>query len=121
LSQPISDEKLPPVILGPDAKFRGLIELVSSGRIDGRVAGEIVGSGQLWIGASARIKARITAYEIVIAGELEGEATAESRIELLSSARVAGDLGAPRLILAEGALLEGHCRTDSRSSEEKPA
>ncbi len=112
------DEKAPPCVLKSDAQFRGLVDLASPGRIEGRIEGEIIATDQVWIGASARIKARITALEIVIAGEVEGEASAERRIELLRSARVVGDLDTPRLILAEGSHLEGSCRTDSRPNTE---
>jgi cytoskeletal protein CcmA (bactofilin family) len=116
----MADEKAPPCVLKPDAVFRGLVDLASPGRIDGRVVGEIIGTDQVWIGASARVKARITAPEIVIAGEVEGDASAKDRIELLSSARVFGDLDTPRLILAEGSLLEGSCRTDSGPHRANP-
>jgi cytoskeletal protein CcmA (bactofilin family) len=116
----MSEEKCPPCVLKPDAEFHGLVQLTGPGRIDGRVDGEIVGSDLLWIGASARVKARVTAPEIVIAGELEGEARADRRIELLSSARVVAALDAPSLVLAEGSLLEGSCRTHPRPPFEKP-
>ena len=119
----MSDEKPPICILKPGAAFHGFVELVGPGRIDGRVEGEIVGLGPVWIGVSARVKARISAPEIVIAGEVAGAATASCRIELLSTARVAGDLNAPRLAMAEGCLLEGSCRTDSwpdRKNSEMP-
>ena len=114
----MSDKKSPPCVLKTGAEFRGLVHLTGPGRIDGCVDGEIVASDLLWIGASARIKARVTAPEIVIAGELEGEARADRRIELLRSARVVAALDTPRLVLAEGSLLEGSCRTDPRSCSE---
>jgi cytoskeletal protein CcmA (bactofilin family) len=114
----MSDAKAPACVLRSDAEFRGLMELASPGRIDGCVKGEIIGSDQVWIGASARVKARITAPEIIIAGKVEGEASANRRIELLSSARVVAALETPRLILAEGSLLEGRCRTDSGPDKE---
>jgi cytoskeletal protein CcmA (bactofilin family) len=114
----MSDQEAPACVLRSDAEFRGLVELASPGRIDGRVEGEIIGSDQVWIGTTAHIKAQIVAPEIIIAGEVEGKATANHRIELLSSARVVAALDTPRLILAEGSLLEGSCRTDSRPRPE---
>jgi cytoskeletal protein CcmA (bactofilin family) len=114
----MSDKNVPPCVLRPDAEFHGFFELASPGRIDGHVEGEIVSSDRVWIGASARVKARITAPEIVIAGEVEGEVTASCRIELLSSARVTAALDTPRLVLAEGSFLEGRCRTDPRPPSE---
>jgi len=100
-----------PCVLKPGARFEGLIALCSPARIDGCLTGEVVGSGLLWIGSSARIEARIAAPEIIIAGEFDGVAAASERIELLGTARVRAALDTPRLALAEGSFFEGRCRT----------
>jgi cytoskeletal protein CcmA (bactofilin family) len=107
-----------PSVLRAGARFEGLIALREPGRIDGCVSGEVVGSDLLWIGSSARVHARISAPEIVIAGEFEGEAEASGRIELLETARVRAALDTPRLVLAEGSFFEGHCRTHAESKSE---
>jgi len=106
-----ADATAPPSVLRAGARFEGLIALRAPARIDGCVNGEVIASGLLWIGGSARVNARIAAPEIVIAGELDGEAEASDRIELLRSARVRATLDTPRLVLAEGSFFEGHCRT----------
>ena len=105
----------PPCALRSDARFDGLVALRAPGRIDGCVSGEVVASDLLWIGRSARVNARITAAEIVIAGEFEGEAEASGRIELLETARVRATLDTRNLILAEGSFFEGRCRTRPES------
>lgn len=105
----------PPCILKPDAEFRGLLQLTAPGRIDGRVEGEVIASDLLWIGESARVRARVTAPEIIVAGALEGEALASDRIELLDSAHVTAALDTPRLVLAEGSFFQGRCRTGPES------
>ena len=101
----------PPCVLRSGARFEGLVALRAPGRIDGCVSGEVVASGLLWIGRSARVNARIEAPEIVIAGEFDGEAEASGRIELLETARVRATLATQNLVLAEGSFFEGHCRT----------
>jgi cytoskeletal protein CcmA (bactofilin family) len=101
----------PPCVLRSDARFEGLVALRAPGRIDGCVSGEVIASDLLWIGESARVNARITAPEIVIAGEFDGEAEAAGRIELLATARVRAVLDTQRLVLAEGSFFEGRCRT----------
>jgi len=105
----------PPCVLRSDTRFDGLVALRAPGRIDGCVSGEVVASDLLWIGRSARVNARITAAEIVIAGEFEGEAEASGRIELLETARVRATLDTRNLILAEGSFFEGRCRTRPES------
>jgi len=104
-----------PSLVRPGARFDGLVALRASGRIDGCVRGEIVGSDLLWIGQSARVDARVEAPEIVIEGEFDGEASASGRIELLRTARVRAELDTPRLVLAEGCFFEGRCRTAAES------
>jgi cytoskeletal protein CcmA (bactofilin family) len=110
--------KSPPCVLKSGAEFSGLLQLTAPGRIDGRVDGEVIASDLLWIGGSARVRARVTAPEIIVAGALEGEAHASDRIELLGSARVTAALDTPRLVLAEGSFFQGRCRTDSGSGVE---
>jgi len=101
----------PPCVLRSGTRFDGLVALRAPGRIEGCVSGEVISSHLLWIGLSARVNARITAPEIVIAGEVDGEAEASGRIELLATARVRAILETRNLILAEGSFFEGQCRT----------
>ena len=101
----------PAPILRQGKQFRGVLALRQPARIDGRLRGEVISSGPLWIGESGRVEARVEADELVVAGRLEGSAEAR-RIELLASARVRAELVTPRLVLAEGCVLEGSCRSD---------
>lgn len=109
------DGPTPPCVLRSGTQFEGLLALRAPGRIDGCVSGEVVASGLLWIGRSARVNARIAAPEIVIAGEFDGEAEASGRIELLETARVRATLDTQNLVLAEGSFFEGRCRTHPES------
>jgi cytoskeletal protein CcmA (bactofilin family) len=110
----------PAPVIRRGAEFDGLVLLPASARIDGRVSGDVIASGLVWIGEAARVKARIQAEEVVVAGVIEGEVLARQRIELLATARVSGALRAPRLVLADGAFLEGRCQTDSIDDEAAP-
>jgi cytoskeletal protein CcmA (bactofilin family) len=111
----LDDGSALPSVLRAGARFEGLIALRAPGRIDGRLNGEVVASGLLWIGRSARVQARVAAPEIIIAGEFDGEAEASGRIELRGTARVRAILETPRLVLAEGSFFEGRCRTHAES------
>jgi cytoskeletal protein CcmA (bactofilin family) len=76
-------------------------------RTDGRIEGEVVAAGMVWIGETGCVRARVEA------GELEGEVRASGKVELLATARVTAALYAPRLVLAEGSFFEGRCHTGS--------
>jgi cytoskeletal protein CcmA (bactofilin family) len=77
--------------------------------------GDILASGTLHIEPGAVVQGRVEVDELVVAGTLEGEATARRRLELRSTARVAADLHSPRLALSEGCVVDGRCRTGAAS------
>jgi cytoskeletal protein CcmA (bactofilin family) len=98
-----------PVLLAEGTEFAGLLALDGPARIDGRLRGEVIGSGPLFIGPRASVEARVETDELVVAGVLAGDVRASRRIALAGTARVRGELSTPSLSLAEGALLEGRC------------
>ena len=61
------------------------------------------------IGHGALVTAKIKAASVVVAGTVSGEITATERIEIRPSAKISGNLTAPRIAMHEGAMFEGHC------------
>jgi cytoskeletal protein CcmA (bactofilin family) len=99
----------PAVIVGPQSRFSGLIQLREPARIDGEVDGEVFATEAVWIGETGRVRARIEAPEVVVAGQLQGDIVASRRVELTATAHVTGSIECPILAVAEGGILEGHC------------
>jgi cytoskeletal protein CcmA (bactofilin family) len=99
------------VVVPAGGEFEGLVKLRHAARIDGSVAGEIVSDDCVWIGKQARVRARVSAREVLVAGELEGEVRASSKVELLDTARVVAQLETPRVVLADGSFFRGRCVT----------
>ncbi|MEE2674555.1 MAG: polymer-forming cytoskeletal protein [Myxococcota bacterium] len=106
-----TDEERPVILVGESGRFEGLVTFHGSARVDGEVEGEIVCSGTLRLGETARVSGVIEVDELIVAGNLEGEATARQRIELTATARVQASLRTPRLALAEGCVMQGRCET----------
>jgi len=75
--------------------------------IEGEITGEVNGSGRLVIAESGRAKARLHARVVMVAGTVEGDVSADERIELQPSARLTGNITAPRVIIQEGATFDG--------------
>ncbi len=75
--------------------------------IEGRVEGSLSLGGALHLGAAAFVEGAIRVQSAVIGGKVVGDVEATESIELLAGCRVEGDLRAPRLTLAEGAILRG--------------
>jgi len=106
-----------------DRSFQNIESLISSGveikgdinsqgsiRIDGQVEGNLNIKGDLILGEKGKIKGEVKAENIIIAGKLEGKATAGNRFEIAATGAVTGDINATTLIIDEGGLLDGNSR-----------
>ncbi|NUR56753.1 MAG: polymer-forming cytoskeletal protein [Acidobacteria bacterium] len=94
--------------IGPSVIVKGHITAREPITIAGRVEGTIDVAGQIvTIEAGSQVHADITAAGIVVGGLIKGTLVAEDRIELRSSAEIEGDLTAPRVAVADGAVLRG--------------
>ncbi len=79
-------------------------------RIDGHLTGSITSKdGTLIIGSSGQVDANVKVAAAVINGTVNGDIIATERLELGRTARVAGNIQTPRLVIDEGAILEGSC------------
>ena len=76
-------------------------------RINGRFDGTLDTKGTLWIGEKAQVKATIQGESITIYGAVTGQVTATTRVELQPGARVTGKVTSPRVIMQDGAMLQG--------------
>ncbi len=79
-------------------------DLVIDGNIEGRID---LPNNQLTIGPEGKIKADIHAKSAVVVGHVSGNVSATERIEVQESGIVDGDVQAPRLVIQEGAVLNG--------------
>jgi len=79
-------------------------DLVLDGRIEGRVE---LSDHHLTIGPNGHIQAELVAREVTINGRVVGNVTATERVEIGASGRLDGDVAAPRLLVQEGAQLNG--------------
>lgn len=104
-------------ILGKGSSFDGKLTFEGAVRIDGVFSGEIDTRGTLMIGASAEVKAKIHAANIIIEGLIRGEIVAINSLEIHSSARVYGNLVCPSLMIQKGAIFEGSCRMENAAEE----
>ena len=79
-------------------------------RIDGHLTGRITSeSGTLVVGTTGKVDANITVATAVINGTINGDITAAEKIELGRTAKVVGNIQAARLLIEDGAILEGSC------------
>jgi cytoskeletal protein CcmA (bactofilin family) len=96
-------------ILGKGSKFEGKIKVEHSLRIDGHFKGDIITSDTLVIGKEGKVEGSTKAKDIIVGGSLSGAVIAEGKLVLEAKAVFDGDLTTKRLVVDEGAILEGHC------------
>ena len=93
-------------------KINGKLSFEAPAQIDGHVEGEIVAGDHLVIGEGAQVTAKIKAGSVVVAGMVSGEIVATERIEMRASAKMTGNLAAPRLVERRSSRLQRSCRID---------
>ena len=104
------------------SRFEGVLLAAGPARIDGRLRGQVICEASLEIGPEAAVEGPVEAAEIVVAGEVRGDLVASRRILLASTARVTGNIAAPRLAAADGAKVDGQVRVAQPGSRaEAPA
>ncbi len=109
-----------PTILGPDANFKGELSFEKGMRLMGRFEGKVNTPGRLHVAKEAKMSADVEAGAIVVEGEVQGNLSANDRIELKQSARYEGDLRASKLVVDEGAIFSGHVNVGPDGQQRKP-
>jgi cytoskeletal protein CcmA (bactofilin family) len=107
-------------VLPEGAVFEGLLVLPRTSRIDGCVRGEVLAASDVWVGPAGRVIADLEVRAIVIEGCVEGDVTAAERIELRGTARVRGNVTAPRIAMDEGCVVDGSCSSGAPRGVEDP-
>lgn len=98
----------------------GRIEGSGDLEIAGRVEGDVAVSGEVLIAETGLVGANVSAARIVVRGAVKGDLVAEESLHVDASARVVGDLRAPRIAIAPGGLVRGHVQTGGARSGERP-
>jgi len=96
-------------IISEKSFFEGRFMVKGALRVDGKFEGEALEVDQLFVGPTGRIKTNINAINVVIEGLVIGNIKASTRVMLLPTARILGDIRTPELIIQNGVILEGRC------------
>ncbi|MEK6793398.1 MAG: polymer-forming cytoskeletal protein [Spirochaetota bacterium] len=96
-------------VIGERSYFEGKFSVKGSIRIDGKYEGDYLETDQVYIGRTGRVRTNIRASNVVVEGIIIGNVHATTRILLLPTARILGDIKTPELIIQNGVILEGRC------------
>ena len=96
--------------VGHGTTLTGETEFHAMLRVDGHLIGTVKSeSGTLIIGTNGQVDANIAVAAAMINGTVNGDIVATEKLQLGRTARVMGNIHSPRLIVEEGAILEGNC------------
>lgn len=109
-------------LIGAGVTVEGRIEGSRDLVVSGKVRGEIELSATVRIEKEGRVEATIRAAAVHVAGECEGSIQATRLLEIQPSAVVHGTISAPKLVIHEGAELNGRVTmrhdTQTRKNQE---
>ena len=99
------------VVLGKTTNFTGILKFATTLRIQGNLRGTIDATGDLIVDKDAILDAdHITVNSLTVYGNISGTVHAQDKVDMMSGARVQGDVSAARLRIADGVLFEGKCK-----------
>ena len=109
--------------VGHGTTLTGETEFHAMLRVDGHLIGTVSSeSGTLIIGTNGQVDANIMVAAAMVNGTVNGDIYATEKLHLGRTARVMGNIQSPRLIVEEGAILEGACNMlKARETQEDEA
>ena len=76
--------------------------------VDGTLEGKLdLGNASCTVGPNGKVKADISAREIIVRGHVDGKLDGTERVQLWNTGRVAGEVRTERLAIEDGAILRG--------------
>jgi cytoskeletal protein CcmA (bactofilin family) len=98
-------------VIGRTTRVRGRVTGSVDLEVQGFVEGEIAVGGDVTVDSPGIVGAGIRARRLIVRGAVKGDLVGDESILLESGARVVGDLRAPRVAIAQGALVRGYVQT----------
>lgn len=87
-------------------------------RVQGTIEGFVRLDAALYVEPEGVLLAEVYARDVVVSGTIVGNVTADHAIVLAATARVVGDLRAPRVSVAPGASFRGAVATEAPAADE---
>src|SRR5436190_6875664 len=79
-------------------------------RVDGQLQGTVTSdAGTLIVGSHGQVDANVAVASATINGTVNGDIVASEKLHLGRTAKVVGNVQTPKIIIEEGAVLEGSC------------
>ena len=87
-------------------------DLVVGGRVEGAIT---LSNHTLTVLDSGEVHANVVAKSVIVLGKIVGNVETSERLELREASTVLGDVIAPRIAMADGAIINGTIEMSKRS------
>lgn len=99
------------IVLGKTSSMHGTLKGSGIARMDGVFEGNVDVEGDLFVGTNANLIAEIKVQNITVSGKITGNIVAQNKVELLSTAKVIGDIVSKSIVIEEGARFTGRSQS----------
>ena len=106
-------------VIGPKTTVKGEISGDEDVLVEGVLEGQIRITRDLRVGQGGVVKATVSAQSLNVSGEVVGDCEAMTRVEIQSTGKVTGNIRAPKIVIAEGAMFRGNSDMSGRKDERK--
>lgn len=111
-------------IIGRNSKIEGKLKAKEDVIIEGNINGNVRVEKDFTISPDGNVKATVHANSVCIKGKMLGDIVAKSRVEILPSGSLEGNIKAPAIMISEGAFFRGNVdmgkALEGEEKEEKP-
>jgi cytoskeletal protein CcmA (bactofilin family) len=104
-------------IIDHGCEAQGRLNFIGTVAMNGKFHGELFSADTLLLGKDGEVEAEVQVVVGIISGQIKGNITGRDRIELGPTARIFGNIVTPVLVLAEGAVFDGQCKTNRQEGQ----
>jgi cytoskeletal protein CcmA (bactofilin family) len=106
-------------VIGSRTVVKGEISGEEDVIVEGVLEGQVRINRDLKVGAGGVVKATVIAQSVVVSGELTGDCSASGRVEIQATGRLTGNIRAPKVVIAEGAMFKGNSDMSGQPGHQK--
>ncbi len=105
-------------IIDYGSEAQGRLNFVGTVAFNGKFHGELLCADTLLVGEKGQVEAAVEVGAAIVSGQIKGNITARERVELRKTARIYGNIVTPILVLEEGVVIDGQCKTSRQEASE---
>ena len=101
-------------------RLHGDLAATGTFRVNSTVVGKLSSDGTLILGEQAEVEGELEARIVLIGGKFNGVVRSSERVEIQPGSVVQGDIFAPCVSIAPGAIFQGRCHMPTSAAGAEP-